>query len=336
MNDDVDTSTNGHASQDSSEDSGGCFVIAPIGDSGSDNRQRTENLKEYVIKPVLEGEIGLDVEIAHDIDEPGNINRQVMEKLFNAELVVADLTGHNPNVMYELAIRHATGEPVVTIARKGTTPPFDIGPQRTKFYELEFGGAEDFKDTLRASAKEALSEDHQPDNPVQQVREGFTLDKVLEGKFEQLTGEGEKDVAGILKQLLTRIENLESQVTAQRRSMSPWSKARQALSETRDRDSRFEEKSTPLKRFFRSGESRYVLEGNPETIGRAFKEAFSNHLVPIASDVTHSRIEKGEKPRTGLLFVEHDADEERLNKVVEEAAKAVGVDVIEITHASSP
>lgn len=179
---------------------GKCFVIAPIGSNDTDTRNRTDDLMSYVIKPVVEDGFELDVEIAHDIDEPGNITRQVMELLFEADLVIADLTEQNPNVMYELAVRHATGKPVVTIANSGTTLPFDIGPQRTKFYELEFGGAEEFKKTLRSAIEKALQEDHEPDNPIQQVRKGFTLKKVMARKEEKLPGEADlarSDIADV-------------------------------------------------------------------------------------------------------------------------------------------
>lgn len=45
--------------------------------------------------------------------------------------MVADLTGHNPNVFYELAIRHAIRKPVVQIIQKGETIPFDVAQNRT-------------------------------------------------------------------------------------------------------------------------------------------------------------------------------------------------------------
>jgi hypothetical protein len=323
------------------EGNGVCFVIAPIDSDDSDTRQRTEDLLSYVIEPVVDNGFGLDVEVAHHIDEPGNITRQVMEFLFEADLVIADLTEHNPNVMYELAVRHATGLPVVTIALDGTKLPFDIGPQRTKFYELGFGGAEDFKVKLKAAVEEALSEEHEPDNPIQQVREGFTLDKVLEGKFEQLAGEGENGVAGILKQLLTRIESLESQIRNQRSLRSAWSQAaRAALAGNGGSSSRMSEDSR-LREILTSPssttESKYTLRGNPEDIGLHFeKEEFPHALTPIASDVEQSRIvQVEEEARNAKLIVEHDADEKVLDAVVAKAADAAGIEIINVHHGTN-
>jgi hypothetical protein len=46
-------------------------------------------------------------------------------------MLIADLTGHNANVFYELAVRHATRKPFVQIIQKGETIPFDLAGIRT-------------------------------------------------------------------------------------------------------------------------------------------------------------------------------------------------------------
>ena len=46
--------------------------------------------------------------------------------VLNADLVIADLTGHNPNVFYELAIRHLVGKPFIHMTDKPESVPFDI------------------------------------------------------------------------------------------------------------------------------------------------------------------------------------------------------------------
>jgi hypothetical protein len=85
-----------------------CFVIGPIGDRlapvGTDERRRyeeAEELWEYVIAPACEA-VGLTAERADKIANPGEITEQIFTLLRDAEVVVADLTGGNPNVMYEL------------------------------------------------------------------------------------------------------------------------------------------------------------------------------------------------------------------------------------------
>lgn len=195
--DSTDVQTDGQADAD---ENGECFVIAPIGSDGSATRERTEKLLEHIVQPVVEDKLGLEVIVAHKIDKPGNITRQVMKLLFEADLVIADLTEHNPNVMYELAVRHATGEPVVTIAQKGTTPPFDIGPQRTKFYRNALGGVQDFKPTLLSAVEAALADEHEPDNPIYRTQQDFQIRKTA---IEE----------GATEYILDRLDDIESAIS---------------------------------------------------------------------------------------------------------------------------
>jgi hypothetical protein len=110
-----------------------CFVIAPIGSDGSPERLRSDQVLQHVIRPAAM-ECGYDAASIVRADKEaaaGIISTQVVNHLMEDELVIADLTGHNPNVFYELAIRHAVGKPVVQIIEKGERIPFDISHVRT-------------------------------------------------------------------------------------------------------------------------------------------------------------------------------------------------------------
>jgi hypothetical protein len=107
-----------------------CFVIAPIGEPESDTRKRSDQILEYVITPAV-NECGYDPIRADKISEPGIITTQVIQHIVEDPLVIADLTGQNPNVFYELAIRHALRKPLVQIIRKGEPIPFDVAATRT-------------------------------------------------------------------------------------------------------------------------------------------------------------------------------------------------------------
>ena len=107
-----------------------CFVIAPIGPDGSDVRVRSDQVLKHIIAPAAR-ECGYDAIRADQISEPGLITSQVIQHVVEDPLVIADLTGRNPNVFYELALRHAIKKPVVQIIHATESIPFDVAASRT-------------------------------------------------------------------------------------------------------------------------------------------------------------------------------------------------------------
>jgi hypothetical protein len=107
-----------------------CFVIMPIGDESSDTRRRSDQVLKHIIKPAAEL-CGYAAIRADEIDKPGLITSQVIQRVIDDPLVIADLSETNPNVFYELAIRHAIRKPLVQIIEKGQRIPFDVAGTRT-------------------------------------------------------------------------------------------------------------------------------------------------------------------------------------------------------------
>lgn len=106
-----------------------CFVIAPIGEEGTEARNRSDVVLRRVIAPAV-GQCGYTALRADNISEPGMITSQIIEHLIDDPLVVADLTGDNPNVFYELAVRHVAKKPVVHIIGVDQRIPFDVAGMR--------------------------------------------------------------------------------------------------------------------------------------------------------------------------------------------------------------
>ncbi|MDM4014986.1 hypothetical protein [Roseiconus lacunae] len=107
-----------------------CFVISPIGEAGSEVRRRADQVLRHVIEPATLA-CGYEAIRADKMSEPGMITSQVIQRIVDDTLVIADLTGSNPNVFYELAIRHAIRKPLVQLIQKGDKIPFDVAGMRT-------------------------------------------------------------------------------------------------------------------------------------------------------------------------------------------------------------
>ena len=107
-----------------------CFYITPIGEEGTEQRKHSDLFLGALIEPALKG-FGLDVVRADKIGQPGIITSQILEHLMKSKLVIADLSFHNPNVFYEMAIRHFTKLPIIQICRKSDRLPFDVNQVRT-------------------------------------------------------------------------------------------------------------------------------------------------------------------------------------------------------------
>ncbi len=147
-----------------------CFYITPIGDEGSEHRKHSDLFLGSIVEPALE-QFGLQVIRADAIDKPGVITRQIIDYLLRARLVIADLSYHNPNVFYELAIRHAARLPVVQIIRAADRIPFDLNQVRTvKIDTSDIFSLVPKIDTYRSEianqVRRALDNPDSVDNPI--------------------------------------------------------------------------------------------------------------------------------------------------------------------------
>lgn len=111
-----------------------CFVIAPIGEPGSDTRTRSDLVLRRIVRPAVEAK-GYVAIRADEIAEPGIITSQIIQHVVEDELVIADLTEQNPNVFYEMAVRHVFRRPLVQIIERDERIPFDVAATRTVFID---------------------------------------------------------------------------------------------------------------------------------------------------------------------------------------------------------
>lgn len=182
-----------------------CFIITPIGGDNSETRVKADGLIRAVILPVLK-EMNIDGVAAHQIDSSGSITKQVIQRIVNDDLVIANLTELNPNVMYELAVRHAKRKPVIVVAENGTKLPFDIAQERTLFYSNDMLGVELLKPRLKAAIDKAIDEEN-PDNPIYTaIEENIMRDIVMKN-----SNDTEKFILDKLDEMSNRLNSIDKQ-----------------------------------------------------------------------------------------------------------------------------
>lgn len=126
-----------------------CFVVSPIGEEGSEIRTNADKLLKHIINPVCQS-CGLSVERVDQINDSDSITQTIIDKLLSADLVIADISGHNPNVFYEMGYRKCTGKPIIHLKCKGENLPFDVNTIRTFEYDLtDLDSVEAIKERLQ-------------------------------------------------------------------------------------------------------------------------------------------------------------------------------------------
>jgi hypothetical protein len=101
-----------------------CFVIMPISDMEGYDAGHFTRVYQDLIKPAAQS-ANYDVYRADDEKRCNFIMVDILRNLLDADMVICDLSGHNPNVLYELGIRHSFNKPVVLIRDDETPRLFD-------------------------------------------------------------------------------------------------------------------------------------------------------------------------------------------------------------------
>src|SRR5258708_22959261 len=119
-----------------------CFVLMPFGRKMDASGRVTDFDAVYqkVIAPAVV-KAGLEPVRADEEKIGGTIHKPMFERLMLCHYAVADITGANPNVFYELGIRHALRpRSTVILFREGTVLPFDIALVRAMSYRTDGSG----------------------------------------------------------------------------------------------------------------------------------------------------------------------------------------------------
>jgi len=118
------------------------------------------------IKPVYEDHmktvaVKLDMSISRvdDFFTSERIMDEIWTAMLNATILVADCTGRNPNVFYEIGIAHVIGKPTILITQHADDIPFDLRHRRYIEYAYTPRGMKAFEDTLERAIRAITTED---------------------------------------------------------------------------------------------------------------------------------------------------------------------------------
>jgi hypothetical protein len=102
------------------------FVLTPFHD---------DLLDEFLVVTQIGQTLGFTVNRGDELASKGDIFPQLLRLLVTAKVVIANISGRNPNVFYELGIAHALDRSVILLAHSGTDVPFDVQSKRIVFYK---------------------------------------------------------------------------------------------------------------------------------------------------------------------------------------------------------
>lgn len=147
-----------------------CFVIMPIGAqkfgdiefTAQDLRNRYDDLIREALLAALPT---LEITRADDIALSGTITTDILTRIMRSDFVVADVSYPNPNVFYELGLRHACRSGTIIIRdAEAPKPPFDISHLRHFEYQNTPTGLKGLAENFRQYFRQFSSQPDRPDS----------------------------------------------------------------------------------------------------------------------------------------------------------------------------
>ena len=141
-----------------------CFVIMPFRtktDVARSDEVNFDRVYEDIIKRGVErlNNEGLVIKCirSDEVERAGLIQERMIEYIADADVAVVDITTQNPNVFYELGVRHALRDRVtVLLRRKGTSNPFNIAGMTAIEYDLGEEDAERAREAIANFVRNGL------------------------------------------------------------------------------------------------------------------------------------------------------------------------------------
>ena len=148
-----------------------CFAIMPYGGNDQEAQEKFMGVYKNIIEPAAV-KAGYRPKRSDIENSPGSVTHDIVNDLLTADIVIADLTSANPNVLYELGIRHAFRKSgTVHIIEESCQVPFDVKSYRFIKYSMEkWANVSQAVSLISEAIKKREESAGKSDNPVHDAR----------------------------------------------------------------------------------------------------------------------------------------------------------------------
>lgn len=154
---------------------------------------------------------------AGDKKNQQNILQDIIKPIYDAKIVLADLTGVNPNVMYELGVAHTFNKKTIVITQDDLNDlPFDLKQYRAKKYSTHFKDFEELIEYLRNNINGAIDGTIEYSNPVNDFlqKSNLNLKRTLIENIVEDNVEGEKGFIDFLSEIEESADELTTEISS--------------------------------------------------------------------------------------------------------------------------
>lgn len=157
-----------------------CFVIMPFSSTKSHKSEEWTEIFENVHSPaIIESGLGYDCQRSNI--RPGSFIKDILTNLNQADIVLADLTDRNPNVFYELGVRHTLKNRTILVSKSMDDVPSDLKQYGVIIYSTTPRGVVEYKKKIIGILNDIIDNPERPDNPVSDF---LHLETIVTDTFE--------------------------------------------------------------------------------------------------------------------------------------------------------
>lgn len=185
-----------------------CGIIMPISTIDECDEKHWVDVKKIISEAIKKA--GFEPRLVSDSDDCSVIQKNIVQNLYDDKIVVCDVSGKNPNVMFELGMRLAFDKPVIIVIDDKTLYSFDTSVIEHITYprNLDYYAIIDFEDTL--SKKISATIESYKDPNYSTFLKQFA--RIRPAKIEDRNGTTQ-DI------LLSKIEELDNKINKMQRNL---------------------------------------------------------------------------------------------------------------------